>query len=95
MQSAGVSERKALGRLSGKDEVVSAISLARKNGINNISHDLMLGVPYQTMESLNESIDFLIASDIKHISAYMLKIEEGTPFYKMQNSLTLPDEDTG
>ena len=54
----------------------------------------MLGVPYQTMESLNESIDFLIASDIKHISAYMLKIEEGTPFYKMQNSLTLPDEDT-
>ena len=94
MQSAVDSERKALGRLSGKDEVGSAISLAKKNGINNISLDLMLGVPYQTMESLNESIDFLISSDIKHISAYMLKIEEGTPFYKMQNSLTLPDEDT-
>ena len=54
----------------------------------------MLGVPGQTMESLNESIDFLLSADIKHISAYMLKIEEGTPFYKMQQSLELPDEDT-
>ena len=94
MQSAVDSERKALGRLSDKDEVRKAISLARKNGICNISLDLMLGVPYQTMESLNESIDFLVSADIQHISAYMLKIEEGTPFYKMQNSLTLPDEDT-
>lgn len=94
MQSAVDSERKALGRLSGKEEVRKAISLSKKHGIDNISLDIMLGVPNQTMESLNESIDFLISSDIKHISAYMLKIEEGTPFYKMQQSLELPDEDT-
>ena len=94
MQSAVDSERKALGRLSGKEEVRKAISLSKKHGIDNISLDIMLGVPNQTMESLNESIDFLINSDIKHISAYMLKIEEGTPFYKIQDSLTLPDEDT-
>ncbi len=94
MQSAVDSERKILGRLSGKEEVRKAISLSKKYGIDNISLDIILGVPEQTMESLNESIDFLISSDIKHISAYMLKIEEGTPFYKMQNSLILPDEDT-
>lgn len=94
MQSAVDSERKALGRLSGKEDVRKAISLSKKYGIDNISLDIMLGVPGQTMESLDESIDFLISSDIKHISAYMLKIEEGTPFYKMQNSLVLPDEDT-
>ena len=94
MQSAVDSERKALGRLSGKAEVQNAISLAKKNGIDNISLDIMLGVPYQTMESLNESIDFLLSADINHISAYMLKIEDGTPFYKMQNDLILPDEDT-
>ena len=94
MQSAVDSERKALGRLSGKNEVKSAITLAKKNGIHNISLDIMLGVPGQTFGSLDESIDFLLSADIQHISAYMLKIEEGTPFYKMQSDLALPDEDT-
>lgn len=94
MQSAVDSERKILGRLSGREEAEKAIAFAKSHGIDNISLDIMLGVPNQTMESLNESIDFLISSDIKHISAYMLKIEEGTPFYKMQNNFTLPDEDT-
>lgn len=94
MQSAVETERKALGRLSGKEEVRNAIALSKKHGIDNISLDIMLGVPGQTMETLDESIDFLVSSDIKHISAYMLKIEEGTPFYRMQNSLSLPDEDT-
>lgn len=94
MQSAVDEERKTLGRLSGKEEIEKAIALSKKHGIDNISLDIMLGVPYQTMKSLDESIDFLLSSDIKHISAYMLKIEDGTPFYKMQNELTLPDEDT-
>lgn len=94
MQSAVDSERKILGRLSGREETEKAIAFAKSHGIDNISLDIMLGVPNQTMKSLDESIDFLISSDIKHISAYMLKIEEGTPFYKIQNSLTLPDEDT-
>ena len=94
MQSAVNRERKILGRLSGREETEKAIAFAKKHGIDNISLDIMLGVPDQTMESLDESIDFLLNADIKHISAYMLKIEEGTPFYKMQNTLTLPDEDT-
>ncbi|MBQ7296630.1 MAG: radical SAM family heme chaperone HemW, partial [Clostridia bacterium] len=94
MQSAVENERKALGRLSGKEQVAKAVSFAKKAGIDNISLDIMLGVPSQTMESLDESIDFLISSEIKHISAYMLKIEEGTPFHKAAGSLNLPDEDT-
>ena len=94
MQSAVNSERKILGRLSDREETEKAIAFAKKHSIDNISLDIMLGVPNQTMESLDESIDFLLSSGIKHISAYMLKIEEGTPFYKMQNTLTLPDEDT-
>ncbi len=94
MQSAVDSERKILGRLSKREETEKAIAFAKSHGIDNISLDIMLGVPNQTIESLDESIDFLLSSDIKHISAYMLKIEEGTPFYKMQSSFTLPDEDT-
>ena len=55
---------------------------AKKAGINNISLDVMLGVQEQTQKSLSETLDFCIASGAKHISAYMLKIEEGTTYYK-------------
>ncbi len=91
MQSAVDKERKGLGRLSDAAQVKKAVGLIKSYGIDNISLDLMLGIPYQTEESLKESIDFIIEQDVKHISAYILKIEEGTPFSQM--SLPLPDED--
>ncbi len=94
MQSAVTKERKALGRLSDGNQVRECVNLFRKHGIDNISLDLMLGVPCQTKESLDESIDFLLSCGIRHISAYMLKIEEDTLFYSLQDSLPLPDEDT-
>ncbi len=93
MQSAVTEERKALGRLSDTRQVKSAIDLAHGAGIDNISLDIMLGVPGQTMDSLDESINFLLSAGISHISAYMLKIEEGTNFHKRRDSLILPDED--
>ena len=94
MQSAVDMERLALGRLSDSAQVRKAISMAKSSGIDNISLDIMLGVPHQTMESLDESIDFLLSQDIPHISAYMLKVEDDTPFGEMGESLILPDEDT-
>lgn len=93
MQSAVDEERKALGRASSKNQVQNAVRWAKRAGITNISLDLMLGVPNQTMSSLDESLEFLIAQDITHISAYMLKVEEGTPFEKMKDTLNLADED--
>ncbi len=94
MQSAVDNERKKLGRFSDRNQILSVISDARKYGITNISLDVMLGVPDQTMESLDKTIDFLIATDVPHISAYMLSVEEGTVFHKRIDSLNLPDEDT-
>ncbi len=93
MQSAVDSERRALGRLSERDEVYSAVMNAKSAGIDNISLDLMLGIPGQTADSLYDSMDFCISLDIQHISCYILKIEEGTPFYRMQERLNLPDEE--
>ena len=93
LQSANDAERKALGRRGGCDDVERAINRAKKAGIENISLDLMLGVPNQTAESLKKSIEFCKNSGAKHVSAYILKIEEGTPFHKIKNSLILPDED--
>ncbi len=94
MQSAVDRERKMLGRPSGREDIERAVALFRKEGIDNISLDLMLGVPFQTMESLDESIDFILSQGVKHISAYMLKIEEGTPFDRDEKNLSLPNEDT-
>ncbi|MBQ9912972.1 MAG: radical SAM family heme chaperone HemW [Clostridia bacterium] len=93
MQSAVDRERSVLGRPSGREDIARAVKLFTDEGIKNISLDLMLGVPHQTMESLDESIDFILSLGVKHISAYMLKIEKGTPFSENEKALALPDED--
>ena len=94
MQSAVDRERSILGRVAGRKEVQKSIEDARKSGIKNISLDLMLGVPFQDSESLLASIMFIKQQDVEHVSAYMLKIEEGTFFHKFQDKLPLPDEDS-
>lgn len=94
LQSAVNSERIALGRKSTLQQVSSTIDSAKAVGIDNISLDLMLGIPKQTIESLKSSIEFCIEKKVKHISAYMLKLEKNTVFYKQRESLSLPDEDT-
>ena len=93
VQSAVDGERILLGRKSDKTPVEKAIELAKKNAIENISLDLMLGIPDQTIESLDKSIDFILKADVRHVSAYILKLEEGTELWKMQNELNLPNED--
>lgn len=94
MQSARNEERFALGRVAGKEQTAKTVSDAKAAGITNISLDLMLGTPKQTLESLDETFDFIAGMHVTHISAYMLKIEEGTKFYEMQSRLALPDEET-
>ena len=93
MQSAVDKERVSLGRLSDRERIRESIELFRHYGIDNISLDLMLGIPYQTKESLRESIDFVSSMKVNHISAYMLKIEEDTEFHRIRDNLPLPDED--
>ncbi len=94
MQSAVDSERRALGRQSDKKRISQVIELLRYSGIDNISLDLMLGIPDQTPESLRESLDFIINCRVKHVSAYILKIEEGTFFDTHRERYSFPDEST-
>lgn len=93
MQSAVDRERFALGRAAGRDKVQKSIVDARNAGIDNISLDIMLGTPKQSLESLDDTLHFVESMAVQHISAYMLKIEEGTRFYQMRDSLALPCED--
>ena len=93
MQSAVESEMKLLGRTHTREDVINTVRKAQKSGISNISLDLIIGVPTQTKASLKESMDFCASLGVKHISAYILKIEKGTKFHKIKDSLNLPNED--
>lgn len=92
MQSANEDELHLLGRRHGPGEVRQAVEDARAAGFGNISIDLMLALPGSTQDSLDRSICFAAGLGPEHISAYILKVEPGTPF--AGRGLVLPDEDT-
>lgn len=92
-QSAINNELSALGRRHNKNQITEAVNFAKKAGFKNISLDIMLGIPYQTNESLEKTLDFMTSLGIQHLSCYLLKIEEGTPFYRNQIQKLCADED--
>ncbi len=50
-------------------------------GIENISADLILGLPFQTLKGFEKTVKHVSSLPLKHISTYALKVEEGTEFY--------------
>ncbi len=98
LQSAITEELKCLGRIHTKEQFAECVKAAREAGFQNISGDLMSGLPGQTEETLTESIRFLLAQEPEHISVYSLQIEDGTEFHKRYGEdgpekNLLPDED--
>ena len=93
MQSVNADELKLLGRRHTAEDVEKAMRAARDAGIDNVSVDLMLALPGSNEEKLQRSIDFCAKIGADHVSAYILKIEPGTPFWKMADQFDLPDED--
>lgn len=94
VQSACDSELSSLGRLHDYTQAENAVLMASQAGFDNISCDLMMGTPRQTMESLLDSARKIAALPISHISAYMLKIEKGTMFDCDWVRNKIPEEDT-
>ncbi len=94
MQSVHDSELRALGRIHSFCDFLETFSSAREVGFDNISVDLMYGIPTQTRESFEGAVERLAMLDPEHISSYSLTVEEGTNFYRRRDSLDLPDEDT-
>lgn len=86
-------ELKTLGRNHSATDTENAVNIARRLGFSNLSLDLMIGLPESNISTLKQSLDFLINLNPEHISAYILKIEPRTAFYKKRNVLSLPDDD--
>ncbi len=94
MQSVHDEELRALGRIHNHADFLASFSDARHAGFDNISADLMYGIPLQTKESFEKSIKTLVSIAPEHISSYCLTVEDGTNFGRRRDSLVLPDEDT-
>lgn len=93
LQSAVENELAALSRIHTRDEFEECFRAARQAKIDNISVDIMFGIPLQTEESLLKTVDYVTRLHPEHVSMYNLKIEPNTPFGKRRETLTLPDED--
>ncbi len=91
LQSAKNDTLKVLGRIHTFEDFEKCYNDARQAGFDNISIDLMYGLPDMTMSDWDYSLQKAIDFKPEHISTYALKIEDGTPFSKM--NLNLPDDD--
>ncbi len=93
MQSSDPLILQGLGRRHTPDDLRRTIADAGDAGLENISLDMMLGVPKQTVEQVEKDAIFCKEAGASHVSAYLLKVEPNTPFFAQRNTLSLPDDD--
>ena len=87
---------KKIGRIHTGEQAREAMTLARAAGFQNVSMDLIYGLPGESLTELERDLEAMVALEPEHISIYGLQLEEGTAFAKMQEMgrLMLPDDDT-
>ena len=88
---------KVLGRSHTAEEGLQAIELAYLRGLKNISIDLISEIPFQTLESWQNSLEYLPSLPIQHLSLYNLTFEKKTAFFKKKAALSphLPSNEAG
>jgi len=69
-------EAASVARLHTQEKALSDIERLRKAGISNINVDLIAGLPHQTRESWEYSLEQAIATGVPHVSVYMLEVDE-------------------
>lgn len=93
VQSASDKELRMLGRAHFFEQARCVLSLAGDVGFENLSADLMIGLPGQTLKDLFFSFEQFSLLPLTHLSVYMLKIEKGTPFNLQFSKAELPNDD--
>lgn len=84
-----------LGRIHTKEAFLQTYEWARKVGFQNCNIDMMIGLPTQTMQDVEETVKECIRLSPEHISSYSLILEEGTALEKeiQEGKWTLPEEE--
>lgn len=95
VQSMDDEELEFLGRIQSRQDVINSFDMARRSGFDNISFDLLYGMPNQKMVNWKASLSTLVRLQPEHLSLYSLTIEKGTRFgiLAKQGRLNLPDDD--
>ncbi len=81
LQSTNDAVLKRVNRPHTVDDFIKAVELIKKNGVDNISSDIIIGLPDQSPEDIYNALYCISGLDIDHISLYSLSVEEGTPLY--------------
>lgn len=86
---------KRIGRSHRVKDVYETVEAAKRIGFDNISIDLMYGLPGQKIKDVEDSLKETFSLDIQHCSAYSLIVEPKTVFYNLlqKGKLPLPGED--
>ena len=82
-----------LGRPHTYAQAVAAYQRIRKAGFKNVSVDLMYGLPGQSLQDWQETLDNVLRLMPEHISCYNLKLEPGTPLFEYRDMLNMPSDD--
>ena len=93
VQSANDELLHSIGRIHTFAQAEKAVEDARSAGFDNISLDLIYGLPGQTKTDWAETLARCAALKPKHLSCYGLKVEPGTPLARERDILSLPDDD--
>ena len=93
LQSANDRELRALGRIHTYADFLSTYDAARRADFDNVSVDLMFGIPEQTGGSFLHTLKSVTSLYPEHLSVYGLILEEGTAFWEQRDILPLPGED--
>ena len=94
VQSASDDLLKIIGRRHNFTQVKKAVKSIRAEGFDNLSVDLIYGLPNQTKDDWAETLARVLELEPEHISCYGLKLEEGTPMYDAyRDSPLIPTED--
>ena len=83
VQSFADADLKFMNRSHNAKEAIESIELAKKVGFENITIDLIYGLPNQTLKQWRKNLDIMFSLGIQHFSAYALTIEEKTPLYHL------------
>ena len=84
---------KLLGRPHSFRQAQKAVDVARMSGFDNVSLDLMYGLPAQSPQQWADALGSIIDLKPDHISCYGLTLSPGTPLYHYRNQAALPDDD--
>jgi oxygen-independent coproporphyrinogen-3 oxidase len=93
VQSLDDRELAMLGRIHTAAEASDAVRFARSSGFDNLSLDLIYGLPGQTLTDWQHSLENALAMGPEHLSLYALTLEEDTPMWTAIEKGSLPEID--